>query len=84
MIQKRSRFEPAPFSPLFVPTPLGQYLKNYTFFKKNDENFLKNFWELFKLDLLFIYKKLASDDDAYLGWDWSKVWLFRTKELIFL
>ena len=38
----------------------------------------------FKLYLaLSIYQKLAADDDAYLGWVWSKIWPFHTKELIF-
>ena len=56
-----------------------QYVKNYTLF------FLK-MWRtwLFKLELaLFIYKKLASYDDAYLGWRWSKIWLFRIKRADF-
>ena len=57
---------------------LFQHLKNSTSKKK---------WRkrLFKLDLaLFIYKKLASNDDACLGVGWSKNWLFCTNELIFL
>ena len=38
----------------------------------------------FKLYLaLSISKKLAADDDAYLGWVWSKIGLFHTKELTF-
>ena len=41
--------------------------------------------QLFKLyQALFICKKLAADNDAYLGWSWSKIWLFGIKELIFL
>ena len=44
-----------------------------------------NFRVLKKLyQALFICKKLAADDDAYLGWGWSKRWLFRIKEMIFL
>ena len=47
--------------------------------------FLKKWWIwLLKLyQILFIYKKLAADDDAFLSWGWSKVWLFWSKELIF-
>ena len=32
---------------------------------------------------LFIRKKLAADDDAYLGCGWSKIWLFRIKSWFF-
>ena len=40
---------------------------------------------LFKLyQALFICKKLAAEDDANLNWGWSKIWLCRIKELIFL
>ena len=40
---------------------------------------------LFKLyQAPFICKKIAGDDDAYLGWGWSEIGLFRIKELIFL
>ena len=56
---------------------LFQYLQNYTFFLRQPR--------LFKLyQALFIWKKLATDDDAYLGWDWSKILLFCIEELIFL
>ena len=39
----------------------------YIFFKKRRPR-------LFKLyEALFICKKLEADDDAYLGWGWSKI-----------
>ena len=47
---------------------LFQYLTNYTFF------FKKKRLRLFKLyQALFTSKKLAADDDAYLGLGWSKI-----------
>ena len=43
-----------------------------------------NFRVLKKLyQALFICKKLAADDDAYLGWGWSKIWLFCIKSWFF-
>ena len=47
--------------------------------------FFKKWWtQVLKLyQILFIYKKLAANDDDYLGWSWSKMWIFRIKELIF-
>ena len=40
---------------------------------------------LFQLyEALFIYKKLAADDDAYLCLDWSKISLFRAKADFFV
>ena len=45
-----------------------QYLKNYTFNKNDKYGFLSY--------ALFIYKTLAADDDACLGWGWSKIRFF--------
>ena len=39
----------------------------YIFLKKRQPR-------LFKLyQVLFIWKKIAAEDDDYLGWDWSKI-----------
>ena len=57
---------------IFITFPISKEL--YLFFLKN--------WQTrpFKLyEALFIYKNLAADDYAYLGWGWSKIWLFRTR-----
>ena len=57
---------------IFITFPISKEL--YLFFKKNGQT------RLFKLyEALFIYKNLAADDYAYLGWGWSKIWLFRTR-----
>ena len=50
----------------------------YIFLKEKDEHSFLSY------QALFICKKLATGDDGYLGWGSSKIWLFRTKELIFL
>ena len=60
----------------FFIFPISKEL--YIFLKKRQ-------LRLFKLyQALFICKNLGADDDDYLGWGWSKILLFRTKELIFL
>ena len=48
------------------------------FFKKNDHGFFSYTKHCLSA------KKLAVDDDIYLGWVLSQIWLFRMKKLIFL
>ena len=62
---------------VFFTFPISKEL--YIFLKKKWQTRLSKLYEA-----LFIYKNLAADDYADLGWGWSKIWFFCTKELIFL
>ena len=49
---------------------------------KNDILIYINIKSVFQMEIDYTHF-LAAEDDAYLGWSWSKILLFRTKELIF-